>query len=237
MKKTIFFFLLFSTIISIAQNNDPIIPTSGDAVKDFVPVGWKKAALASGDLNKDGMNDMVVIIENKSPLNFKVNTALGSDTLNLNPRILLILFGTLNGSYTIGEINRNFIPSPGDEESPCLADPLEEGGGIEIQKGVLKLKLQYWLSCGSWYVTKKIYSFRYQHNQFELIGYDVEDYHRSSGETTGKSINFSTKKKCEITGGNMFSDELNKPKTTCVPFTVDKLKTLKELTSDTEIEF
>jgi len=236
MKKTIFLFLLFSTILSIAQNNDPIIPSSGDAVKDFVPVGWKKAALASGDLNKDGMNDMVVIIENKSPLNFKINTALGSDTLNLNPRILLILFGTLNGSYTIGEINRNFIPSPGDEESPCLADPLEEGK-IEIEKGVLRIKLQYWLSCGSWSVTNKTYTFRYQHNQFELIGYDITSYHRSSGETTETSLNYSTKKKCTSIGGNMFSKDLNKPKTTCVPFEVDKLKSLKELTSKTEIEF
>ena len=61
MKKTIFSIFLFSTIFSIAQNNDPIIPTSGNVVKDFVPQGWKKIALTNGDLNKDGVDDFILI--------------------------------------------------------------------------------------------------------------------------------------------------------------------------------
>jgi hypothetical protein len=236
VKKTIFSILLFSTLLSFAQNNDPIIPTSGNVVKDFVPQGWKKIALANGDLNKDGVDDFILIVENKSTLNLKKNTALGSDTLNLNPRILIILFGELYGGYKTAEVNKNIIPTASSEETPCLADPMDEGN-LEVKKDVLLLKLQYWLSCGSWSVTNKTYTFRYQHNQFELIGYDETSFQKSTGETTDKSINFSTKKKCTSIGGNMFSKDLNKPKTTCVPFEVDKLKSLKELTSKTEIEF
>lgn len=228
--------LLYSYATANAQNNDPEIPLTGDVINDFVPKGWKKRELANGDLNKDGFDDMVLIIQNTSPLNIKINKGLGQDTLDLNPRILIILFGAMDASYKRVLLNKQFIPAPNDEESPCLADPLDEGG-LEVKKGVLKIYFQFWQSCGSWSVANRSYSFRFQHNQFELIGSDNKEYHRSGGEAVETSINFSTKKKCVITGINMFDEKESKPKSTCTDFPVEKLKTLETLGNESSISF
>ncbi len=98
------------------------------------------------------------------------------------------------------------LPTEGDIESPCLADPLGETEALSIQKGVLKIHLHYWLSCGSWYVTNHTYTFRYQDRAFKLIGYDVDDFHRASGDITARSINFMTGKVKSTTGENEFAE-------------------------------
>lgn len=220
-------------IFVFAQNNEPVIISSAKSITSFVPEGWKIYSFVKGDLNKDGLEDVAMIIENTSSLNHSFNDGLGSDTLNLNPRILLVLFqNKTDATYHLETINRNFIPSENDEENTCLADPLDDVNGIEIAKGILKVRLHYWLSCGSWFVTDKTYTFRYQNNQFEMIGYDNEDYHRASGEMTSLSINFSTNKKCQTTGGNMFDDKLNKPIITCTKFLKKKLKLLSDIDSE-----
>ncbi|WP_133639985.1 hypothetical protein [Sphingobacterium paludis] len=77
---------------------------------------------------------------------------------------------------------------------------------------------KYWLSCGSWYNNSALYTFRYQHGRFELIGFDHQEFHRAPGESSATSINFSIGKKSETSGGNMFGDEGNKPKTTWSTF-------------------
>ena len=98
------------------------------------------------------------------------------------------------------------LPTEGDIESPCLTDPLGETEALSIQKGVLKIHLHYWLSCGSWYVTNHTYTFRYQDRAFKLIGYDVDDFHRASGDITARSINFMTGKVKNTTGENEFAE-------------------------------
>ena len=75
---------------------------------------------------------------------------------------------------------------------------------LQIKKGVFKITLHYWLSCGSWFVTNNVYSFRYQDQKFKLIGFDTTSFHRASGEITQQSINFLTGKIKQIHGGNEF---------------------------------
>lgn len=229
-------FLIFNSIVFSQE-----IPKSGKSIKDFVPNNWKIYDQAEGDLNKDKKSDIVLIIEDTNPKNILKNEYLGSPMLNLNPRYLLILFKTSNG-YDLVEINKTFLPSENDQESPCLFDPLSDGG-IDIKNGVFTLSLNYWMSCGSWYTSTNHYKFRYQKNNFELIGFDAQEFHRASGEMSSVSINFSTKKMSITTGGNMFGEDADgneietEEKTEWKTFKIDTLQNLNSLKTPMEWEF
>ena len=67
------------------------------------------------------------------------------------------------------------------------------------------------------------YVFRYQENEFKLIGADYNYTNRGSGKTENRSYNFLTKK-VKISIGNISSD---KEKTILRPFKYNKLKTFK----------
>lgn len=234
MKQVLYLCFLFFVTIANSQNNNPIIPKEGMTIADFVPNKWKVIAKFEGDLNKDKMSDVAFVIENTAKENFVLNSSFGNDTLNVNPRFLLVLFKT-NSNYVLKGINKKFIPSQHDFVSTCLEDPFMENGGIEIKNGVLNIDLHYWLSCGSWYVTDISYKFRFQENSFFLIGYDSSSFHRSSGESEATSINFLSKKKEIITGMNEFVT--SKPKTIWKKIKIEKLLKLEDLSIDSKIDY
>ncbi|WP_298118157.1 hypothetical protein [Flavobacterium sp.] len=234
MKQVLYlFFLTFVTIVN-SQNNNPFIPKEGKLVADFVPNKWKVIAKSEGDLNKDKINDVAFVIENTATENIVLNGGFGKDTLNLNPRFLLVLFKT-DSKYVLKSINKKFIPSQDNSVSPCLDDPFMENGGIEIKNGVLNIDFHYWLSCGSWFVTDRNYKFRFQGESFVLIGYDSSSFHRSTGEGNSLIINFLSKKKELITGTNEFKE--TNPKTTWKNIKIEKLIKLEDLTTDSEIDY
>lgn len=237
MKNLTFLFILSFNSILLSQE----IPSFGKSVKDFVPKEWKIYEQVEGDLNKDKKADIVLIIENTNTDNTYFNDGMGSSEINLNPRYLLVLLKTDKG-YELKELNKTFIPTEGSEETPCLADPMMDGG-LEIKNGLLLLSLNYWMSCGSWFTSTNTYTFRYQKNEFELIGFDSQEFHRASGEMSATSINFSTKKISTTTGGNMFGEDQDgneiksEEKTEWNSFKLDKLKNLKDLKVPLEWEF
>ena len=196
--------LFFITLTSSAWAKADIETNLKTSYQSFVPKNWKILEKVQGDLNQDDQADIALIIEDTNPDNFVVNAGLGSNVLNVNERKLLVLLKHANG-YQLASSNST-LPTEGDAESPCLADPLGETEALSIQKGVLKVHLHYWLSCGSWYVTNHIYTFRYQDRAFKLIGYDVNDFHRASGDITARSINFMTGKVKSTTGENEFAE-------------------------------
>lgn len=234
MKQVLNLCFLFFVTIANSQNNNPIIPQVGMTIADFVPSKWNVIAKTEGDLNKDKINDVAFVIENTAKENFVSNDRFGNDTLNINPRFLLVLFKT-NSSYVLKSINKKFIPSQHDSVSTCLEDPLMENGGIEIKDGVLNIDLHYWLSCGSWYVTDRNYKFRFQENSFFLIGYESSSFHRSSGESEATSINFLSKKKEIITGMNEFV--ASKPHKIWKNIKIQKLVKLEDLSIDSKIDY
>ncbi|WP_442588096.1 hypothetical protein ACSBL2_18805 [Pedobacter sp. AW31-3R] len=234
--KTYLFFILFCAISShlFAQSDDPVIPVSGTAIKSFIPKGWKMISNSKGDLNKDGIADEAIVIQNTSLKNIRTKEEgrMGDDTLNFNPRMLIVVFKNAKGKYDLAVKNIAFIPMQNDTVSACLLDPLLESEGVTIDKGLLKINYKYFYSCGGWEVTTDTYSFRYQNQKFELIGYDYYSMHRSSGEESSASINFSTLKKKSTSGGNVFSEETNKPKTVWSKIKPVKLLSLATLTDD-----
>lgn len=180
------------------------------------PKGWRVILDTSGDLTGDKKPEAVIVVEEQDKSKIIGNGRLGNQTLNTNPRRLIVLTPTTTGYRQIQSVG-GFLPSEGDAESSCLADPLMESGGIEIKKGVLIVTLNYWLSCGSYGVTKDIFRFRQQGSRFRMIGKDTKSYSRSSGEGEEISINYLTGRKRETTGITVIEPDeggpVAKPKT------------------------
>ena len=237
MKRKLFFILslfLICSFYAFAEN----FPQKAKSINDFVPKGWKilkdengSNFIAKGDLNKDKLEDVAIIIEKNDKKNIKKNDNFGPDELNLNPRILLILFKEKDGTYSlVAKNDKGFIQSEGNEELPTLADTLSN---ISIKKNVLKITFNYFMSAGSWATSTEVYIFRFQNNRFELIGYESNAYMRNSGEEEKRSINFSTNKVKSTTGGNMFEEKENKPKHEWKDVEFEKKYILDKMTENT----
>ena len=193
---------------SVIEEYPTDFPEQGNKMEDFVPKHWSAIMKVDGDLNKDSLADTALIVEQENPENISVTEY--NDTLNTNPRALLVLFKQENGTYKLAAKNdKGFIEPP--KESSSLLDPLEEGD-INIKNNTLRLRFQYFFSAGSWYITNVEYVFRYQNNHFELIGVETNSFHRATGEETIVSFNLSTNKLETTMGGNVFEEKENNPK-------------------------
>ena len=230
MKRKLFFILLLFLISSIYVFGENF-PQKAKTVNDFIPKGWKKILTTNGDLNKDKLEDTVIVIEKEDKKNIKKNDGFGPEELNLNPRILLVLFKGKDGTYSLAAKNdKGFIKSEGNEDNSALMDTLDN---IIIKNNVLKIVFNYFMSAGSWWTSTDIYIFRFQNNVFELIGYESNAYMRNTGEEEGTSINFSTNKAKITTGGNIFEEKENNPKDEWRYLKFEKKYILDEMTEST----
>ncbi|RZL47998.1 MAG: hypothetical protein EOP00_10395 [Pedobacter sp.] len=231
MKKLVFTIILVNIwMLSFSQDDKPIIKKSATTIREFVPAQWKVIAEAKGDLNKDGLADVALVIENTNSKNLIIREDQ-KDTLNTNPRMLLVFFKKSNGTFELVAKNTKFIPSEDSKESPCLTDPFGQEGGIEIAKGLLQIHFQNFYSCGAWEIYNFDYTFRFQNQKFELIGYNKFSMHRSSGEETSTTMNFSTMKMNYTSGTNAFKDG-GKAKTFWKNIKPRKLLELNSITED-----
>ena len=186
-------------------------------VNSFIPEGWKIVKNEKGDLNKDGVVDAALVIQ-KTDASLIKKTAGGD--MNSNPRNLLVLFGTAKkGCFELGVKNETFIISHEDE---IMDDPFQ---GIEIKNGTLKINFMEFRSVGSWETSQKTFVWRFQDGEFKLIGANESSFHRSEGDATDVSVNFSTKK-YSVTTYNMF-DESVKEEVVWKKFDLKELKTFK----------
>ena len=230
MKRKLFFILslfLISSIYVFGEN----FPQKAKTVNDFIPKGWKKILTTNGDLNKDKLEDTVIVIEKEDKKNIKKNDGFGPEELNLNPRILLVLFKQKDGTYILASKNdKGFIKSEGNDNNPALMDTLDD---IIIKNNVFKIVFNYFMSAGSWWTSTNVYIFRFQNNVLELIGYESNAYMRNTGEEEGTSINFSTNKAKITTGGNIFEEKENNPKNEWRYVKFEKKYILNEMTEST----
>jgi hypothetical protein len=159
-----------------------------------LPTGAKMILIEKGDLLGDATPEYAVVIEKNDPALRVKNDRLGMPILNTNPRVLILL--TRKGkAYQPVATFPDFLPAEGDAENSCLADPLLSEGGIEIARKHLKISLGYWLSCGSYGVTRHTYVFRAAKERMQLIGFDRLSFSRASGLGDETSINFLTGKR------------------------------------------
>ncbi|WP_327018013.1 hypothetical protein [Croceibacter atlanticus] len=165
------FFLL--TILSCkAQDKEP---------SDFIPKGYTEFKKYSGDLNKDGLEDYVLIIKKTDSANVVMNRF--DKKVDRNRRGIIVLFKNANG-YELADKNLECFSSENEDGGVYFAPEL----WIEIKDN--KLYIHY--GHGRYGYWK--YTFRFQKSNFELIGYDSSS---NRGPVTNRetSINFLTKKK------------------------------------------
>ncbi len=189
--------LLLVPTTFFSQSNTIVLNSEGKDLKEIIPEKWNILKSERGDLNNDGIQDLVFVIQDTKLSNIKKNpSAIGVNTIDSNPRILGIYFGTKNGVFIKEIQSDNFIALKDD---PTMDEPLDI---LEIsKKGILKVGFRFWYSAGSREVTNYTYKFRFQNDEFALIGYDSSVVNRFSAKYIDHSVNFLTNK-MKVSEGN-----------------------------------
>jgi hypothetical protein len=151
----ILFFVLLFSFASYSQNK---------SFASFIPKDYDTlyGGVARGDLNKDGIEDVVLALYHKAEKN-PIDTS-GMDTVP--PRILIILLGSKNGFIKITESSSALLCK---DCGGVFGDPF---AGIEVKKSVLSI-YHYGGSSWKWSYTHK---FRFQNGDFYLIGETNESF-------------------------------------------------------------
>lgn len=168
-----------------------VFPQLADFALDsdvFAPKGWEMEAQATGDLDKDGDEDVVFVLHGANLDNVLKNDGLGTAELNTNPRILGVGFREGTG-YRLALQNTTLIPR---HTEPTLENPFAAEGGLEIARGAFSVTLVSFSNAGGWDAGNAKLTFRWQNGRFELIGWERNTVRRNTGETEDKSANFST---------------------------------------------
>ncbi|MDO3412501.1 hypothetical protein QWJ34_22240 [Saccharibacillus sp. CPCC 101409] len=153
----------------------------------LIPAGWHALlqpngglARTEGDLNKDGIPDLALVIEQD-----------GEDGEPL-PRSLLLAFGDGKGAYRLSEIAERVVLSA--DEGGVWGDPFRS---VAIERGAVVIR-HYGGSADRWYNT---FRFRYQNEDWVLIGItrgvyftgnelpeeaDEDDFNLLTGDYTSK---------------------------------------------------
>jgi hypothetical protein len=148
---------------------------------EFCPTGYAVIEKIPGDLNKDGIDDCILMIKEKNKSNFEKNSE--GTLVDRNRRGIVVL------------LNKNGIYEQAVKNYSCFSSENEDGGvyvapelSVEIKKNNLYVGYAHG-RYGQWK-----YTFRLQNSDFELIGYDnsENDGPRINSKT---SINFLSKKK------------------------------------------
>ena len=177
----------------------PSLPRQAETAEGFVPSGWVLEVQASGDLNRDGSADLVLVLRQNNPANVIENfEGLGEKPFNTNPRILAIAFrDEPSGKFGLQLENHTLIPR---RTEPAADDPFDKEIGIAIVRDGFQVRLNWWMSAGGWESFNTTYTFRHRSGRFELMGYDRNTTHRGSGDTTSLSINYLTHRAKKTTG-------------------------------------
>ncbi|WP_276978047.1 hypothetical protein [Flavobacterium filum] len=182
-------FLLTLNFVCGQEFTYPSIINQGKDIDSFIPNGWTLLDSTRGDLNNDNQNDLVLIIQYKDSVTLINNEFDYKDTVLTQPRILIILFQNKEtNQYQLLEQSNSFILN---HDNPEMEDPYQD---ISISNGFLKIDFQISMNMDGWGMSNNSYKFRYQDNQFVLIGADYNSVNQCSRETEDRSYDFLTQK-------------------------------------------
>ena len=155
-----------------------------------MPAGWQ-STFETGDLNKDGIADLVIIAMPCDEENMKIRD--DGYVYNFNQPVLAIYWGQKNGNYKLYKQYDNVIPA-----RPSEFMSIESS--LEIAKnGSFRIMLDYFASAGSWTQPRTTHVFSYRNGDFFLIGKDVAELERNTGKTVVTSENYLTRKRIVTT--------------------------------------
>ena len=170
----------------------PIAGRAADAA-GFVPHGWRLEQEHRGDLDGDRREDLVLVLRMDDPANRIPGAAAAAPGFDTNPRMLVAAFALPEGGYRRVLSDHELVPRP---HSPMLDDYLgaDEGGGVEVADGALRVGLRMWANAGSWTTSQAGFTFRWRDGCFRLVGHDGFSLHRASGEIRSTSANYLTRR-------------------------------------------
>ena len=160
----------------------------GTSVEQIVPEGWEHKE-ATGDLNKDGIKDLVVLA--KPNFKEKMKTRDDGYEYNFNPYILAIYFGQADGNQQQWKQYEELFPADDEWISVDVDIEVTERGTLNISTGTFA-------SGGSYGTNQTKYTYRFQNGDFYLIGRESTDMMRNTGEMTTISENYLTWKRQTI---------------------------------------
>ena len=191
------FFALNSNPIAAQKQKKPQFAKEGRTIEEVVPNGWDIQS-ATGDLNKDGIEDFVLIVRPNDPAHIK--TRDDGFEYNFNPLFLAVYFGSPSGVYKRFKVWHDTVSGREDEYTDITNE-------LSITpKGAIDISVSSWSSMGTAATGGSTYRYRFQSGDFYLIGEESSWLNRMTGEGESTSINYLTGQK-EVTTGNMMEEK------------------------------
>ena len=191
------FFALNSNPIAAQKQKKLQLAKEGRTIEELVPNGWDIQS-ATGDLNKDGIEDFVLIVRPNDPAHIK--TRDDGFEYNFNPLFLAVYFGSPSGVYKRFKVWHDTVSGREDEYTDITNE-------LSITpKGAIDISVSSWSSMGTAATGGSTYRYRFQSGDFYLIGEESSWLNRMTGEGESASINYLTGQK-EITTGNMMEEK------------------------------
>ena len=191
------FFASNSNPIAAQKQKKPQLAKEGRTIEEVVPNGWDIQS-ATGDLNKDGIEDFVLIVCPNDPAHIK--TRDDGFEYNFNPLFLAVYFGSPSGVYKRFKVWHDTVSGREDEYTDITNE-------LSITpKGAIDISVSSWSSMGTAATGGSTYRYRFQSGDFYLIGEESSWLNRMTGEGESTSINYLTGQK-EITTGNMIEEK------------------------------
>ncbi len=178
-------FFSFASLKTFSQCDYPKLPSKGNTIEAFIPKGWKLMDSISGDFNNDKQIDFVLVLASEKES--------GDDPANYECNRPLIILQKAPSGFLLAAYAKEAVLCKGC--GGVFGDPYE---GISLKKNVLNIN-HYGGSAWRW---SSNFTFRFQKNQWQLIGCSQASYW-SLGECEGgpgdagynlAEANFSTSK-------------------------------------------
>ena len=162
----------------------------GKTAVELAPPGWKVEE-HRGDLNRDGIADMMVLATPSNSGKIIIREEDGA-VFDCNAPVLAIYWGAGAGYFVFYKQYSGIVPHREDEYVDVTVEP------SITDKGCLRFATSTIPSAGTSETGKVVCIYRFQNGDFFKIGFASESYSRMSGEAINTSYNFNTNKKQTI---------------------------------------
>ena len=192
--------LMLAAVPSFAIDpvGSPRLPKRATSVAGFIPPGWVIEQQLSGNFNRDGRADALVLLR-MAPTAEKQSPTDSSAARLSTPRVIAVLLGIRNG-YELSASNGRLVPQVDLNSQEDLMTDSE----LSVRPGGFDLKIGMTAGGSSYLGAALHYRFRHQNGCFRLIGYDRRETHRATLETHDLSVNFLTGAVVLTTGNAQF---------------------------------